>query len=74
MDVKALDVSPDELKRYDTRAIIADLNGFEPKDGLCVQNGCGNVEKVKNGELTGEDIIAKLIKRKSRGAINARRA
>src|SRR5580704_4135814 len=38
------------------------LNGFGPKLGFTF----GTVEKVKNGELTAEDIIVKLSKRKSR--------
>ena len=40
----ALDLSPDELKQYDTRAPIADLKrliDLGSKAGLCVQNGCG---------------------------------
>ena len=62
----ALDVSPDELKQYDTRAPIADLKRLmdsDPKLGFAFRTV---VEKVKNGELTAEDIIVKLSKRKSR--------
>jgi hypothetical protein len=62
----ALEVSPDELKQYDTRAPIADLKrliDLDPKLGFAFRTV---VEKVKNGELTAEDIIVKLSKRKSR--------
>ena len=62
----ALEVSPDELKQYDTRAPIADLKRLmdsDPKLGFAFRTV---VEKVKNGELTAEDIIVKLSKRKSR--------
>jgi transcriptional regulator with XRE-family HTH domain len=63
---KALDVSPDELKQYDTRGPIADLKRLvdsDPKLGFAFRTV---VEKIKNGELTAEDIIAKLSKRKAR--------
>jgi transcriptional regulator with XRE-family HTH domain len=56
----ALAVSPDELKQYDTRAPIADLKRLmdsDPKLGFAFRTV---VEKVKNGELTAEDIIVKL--------------
>ena len=62
----ALDVSPDELKQYDTRGPIADLKRLidsDPKLGFAFRTV---VEKIKNGELTAEDIVAKLSKRKSR--------
>ena len=62
----ALDVSPDELKQYDTRGPIADLKRLmdsDPKLGFAFRTV---VEKIKNGELTSEDIIVKLSKRKSR--------
>jgi transcriptional regulator with XRE-family HTH domain len=62
----ALDVSPDELMQYDTRVPIADLKRLmdsDPKLGFAFRTV---VEKVKNGELTAEDIIVKLSKRKSR--------
>ena len=62
----ALDVSPDELKQYDTRGPIADLKQLmdsDPKLGFAFRTV---VEKIKNGELTAEDIIVKLSKRKSR--------
>jgi hypothetical protein len=61
----ALEVSPDELKQYDTRGPIADLKRLmdsDPKLGFAFRTV---VENVKNGELTAEDIIAKLSKRKS---------
>ena len=62
----ALDVSTDELKQYDTRGPVADLKRLmdsDPKLGFAFRTV---VEKVKNGELTAEDIVAKLSKRKSR--------
>ena len=62
----ALDVSSDELKQYDTRGPIADLKrlvDLDPKLGFAFRTV---VEMIKNGELTAEDIIAKLSKRKSR--------
>jgi hypothetical protein len=62
----ALEVSPDELKQYDTRAPIADLKrliDLDPKLGFAFRTV---VAKEKNGELTAEDIIVKLSKRKSR--------
>jgi transcriptional regulator with XRE-family HTH domain len=62
----ALGVSTNELKQYDTRGPIADLKRLmdsDPKLGFAFRTV---VEKVKNGELTAEDIIAKLSKKKSR--------
>ena len=62
----SLDVSSDELKQYDTRGPIADLKRLvdsDPKLGFAFRTV---VEMIKNGELTAEDIIAKLSKRKSR--------
>ena len=62
----ALNVPLEELKQYDTRAPIADLKRLmdsDPKLGFAFRTV---VEKVKNGELTAEDIIVKLNKRKSR--------
>jgi transcriptional regulator with XRE-family HTH domain len=62
----ALEVAPDELKQYDTRAPIADLKrliDLDPKLGFAFRTV---VEQVKNDELTAEDIIVKLSKRKSR--------
>jgi hypothetical protein len=59
-----LDVSTNELKQYDTRGPIADLKRLmDPKLGFAFRTF---VEKVKNGELTAEDIIDKLSKKKSR--------
>ena len=61
-----LEVSPDELKQYDTAPRIADLKRLidsDPKLGFAFRTV---VEKVKNGEVTAEDIIVKLSKRKSR--------
>jgi transcriptional regulator with XRE-family HTH domain len=67
----ALHVSPDELKQYDARGPIADLKRLmdaDPKLGFAFRTV---VEKVKNGELTAEDIIVKLSKRKSRAKSRA---
>ena len=52
----ALEVSPDELKQYDTAPPMADLKrviDLDPKLGFAFRTV---VEKVKNGELTAEDI------------------
>jgi len=62
----ALNVPLEDLKQYDTRAPIADLKRLidsDPKLGFAFRTV---LEKVKNGELTAEDIIVKLSKRKSR--------
>ncbi|HEY1477596.1 MAG TPA: helix-turn-helix transcriptional regulator [Chthoniobacterales bacterium] len=62
---RALSVSVDDLKQYDNRAPIADLKRLmdsDPKLGFAFRTA---VEKVKSGELTAEDIIAKLSKSKS---------
>ena len=62
----ALNVPLEDLKQYDTRAPIADLKRLmdsDPKLGFAFRTV---VEKVKNGELTAEDVIVKLSKRKSR--------
>ena len=61
----ALNTPVDELKQYDTREPIADLKRLmdsDPKLGFAFRMA---VEKVKSGELTAEDLIAKLSKRKS---------
>jgi transcriptional regulator with XRE-family HTH domain len=61
----ALHVSPDELKQYDARGPIADLKRLmdsDPKLGFAFRIA---IEKAKSGELTAEDIIAKLGKRKA---------
>ena len=58
----ALNVSLEELKQYDTREPIADLKRLidsDPKLGFAFRTA---VEKVKSGELTAEDIIARLTK------------
>ena len=51
-------------KQYDTREPIADLKRLidsHPKLGFAFKMA---VEKVKSGELTAEDLIAKLSERK----------
>ena len=58
----ALNVSLDDLRQYDNRAPIADLKRLmdsDPKLGFAFRTA---VEKVKSGELTAEDIIARLTK------------
>jgi len=58
----ALKASLEELKQYDNREPIADLKRLmdsDPKLGFAFQT---TVEKVKSGELTAEDIIARLSK------------
>ena len=57
---RALNVPLDDLKKYDNREPIADLKRLmdsNPKLGFAFRTA---VEKVKSGELTAEDIIAKL--------------
>ena len=61
----ALSVSLDDLRQYDTREPIVDLKRLmdsDPKLGFAFRTA---VEKVKSGELTAEDIIARLGKSKS---------
>ena len=56
----ALNVPVQDLKQYDNRAPIADLKRLmdsDPKLGFAFRTA---VEKVKSGELTAEDIIARL--------------
>ena len=56
----ALNVRLEDLKQYDNRAPIADLKRLmdsDPKLGLAFRTA---VEKVKSGELTAGDIIARL--------------
>ena len=56
----ALDVSLEDLKRYDNREPIADLKRLmdsDPKLGFAFRTA---VEKVKSGELTADEIIARL--------------
>ena len=59
---RALNVSLEDLKQYDNREPIADLKRLmdsNPKLGFAFRTA---VEKVKSGELTAEDIIARLSK------------
>src|ERR1700757_2692500 len=56
----ALRVPLEDLQKYDNRAPIADLKRLmdsDPKLGFAFRTA---VEKVKSGELTAEDIIARL--------------
>ena len=56
----ALNVSLEDLKKYDNREPIADLKRLmdsDPKLGFAFRTA---VEKVKSGELTAEDIISRL--------------
>ena len=56
----ALNVSLEDLKQYDNREPIADLKRLmdaNPKLGFAFRTA---VEKIKSGELTAEDIIARL--------------
>ena len=58
----ALKVPAEDLKKYDNRAPIADLKRLmdsDPKLGFAFRTA---VEKIKSGELTAEDIIARLAK------------
>jgi transcriptional regulator with XRE-family HTH domain len=58
----ALNVPPEDLKKYDNRAPIADLKRLmdsDPKLGFAFRTA---VEKLKSGELTADDIIARLTK------------
>jgi transcriptional regulator with XRE-family HTH domain len=55
-----LNVSLEDLKQYDNREPIADLKRLmesNPKLGFAFRTA---VEKVKSGELTAKDIIARL--------------
>jgi transcriptional regulator with XRE-family HTH domain len=57
---RALNVSIEDLKKYDNREPIADLKRLmdsNPKLGFAFRTA---VEKIKSGELTAEDIIARL--------------
>jgi len=60
-----LDVSLEDLKKYDTRATLSELKRLVDSDAKLGFAFRMAVEKVKSGELTAEDIIAKLRKRKS---------
>ena len=58
----ALNVPVQDLKQYDNRAPIADLKRLmdsDPKLGVAFRTA---VEKLKSGELTTEDLIARLSK------------
>ena len=58
----ALNVPVEDLKQYDNRAPVADLKRLmdsDPKLGLAFRTA---LEKVKSGELTAEDLIARLSK------------
>ena len=57
----ALDVSLEDLKKYDTRATLSELKRLVDSDAKLGFAFRMAVEKVKSGELTAEDIIAKLI-------------
>jgi transcriptional regulator with XRE-family HTH domain len=57
---KALNVTFQELEQHDNRGPIADLKRLmdsDPKLGFAFRTA---VEKVKSGELTADDIIARL--------------
>ena len=57
---RALNVPLEDLKQYDNRELIADLKRLmdsNPKLGFAFRTA---VEKVKSGELTAGDIIARL--------------
>jgi hypothetical protein len=57
---RALNVPLEDLKQYDNREPIADLKRLmdsNPKLGFAFRTA---VEKIKSGELTAEDIIARL--------------
>ena len=65
---RALNVPLDDLKKYDNREPIADLKRLmdsDPKLGFAFRTA---VEKVKSGELTAEDIIAKLGKSRKKNS------
>jgi transcriptional regulator with XRE-family HTH domain len=56
----ALSVSLEDLQQYDNRGPIADLKRLmdsDPKLGFAFRTA---LEKVKSGELTADDIIARL--------------
>jgi hypothetical protein len=56
----ALNASLEDLKQYDNRKPIADpkrLINSNPKLGFAFRTA---VQKVKSGELTAEDLIARL--------------
>ena len=58
----ALNVSLEDFKQYDNRGPIADLKRLmdsDPKLGFAFRTA---VEKVKSGELSAEELIARLTK------------
>ena len=58
----ALNVPLEDLKQYDNRGPIADLKRLmdsDPKLGVAFRTA---VEKLKSGELTAKDLIARLSK------------
>jgi transcriptional regulator with XRE-family HTH domain len=58
----ALNVSFEDLEQYDNRGPIADLKRLmdsDPKLGFAFRTA---VEKVKSGELSAEELIARLTK------------
>ena len=59
---RALNVPVEELKQYDNREPIADLRRLmdsNPKLGFAFRTA---MEKVKSGELTADELIARLTK------------
>ena len=59
---RALNVSLEDLKQYDNREPIADLKRLmdsNPKLGFAFRTA---MEKVKSGELTADELIARLTK------------
>src|SRR5215467_15968680 len=59
---RALNVPLEDLKQYDNREPIADLKRLmdsDPKLGFAFRTA---VEKIKSGELTAEELIARLNK------------
>ena len=59
---RALNVSLEDLKQYDNREPIADLRRLmdsNPKLGFAFRTA---MEKVKSGELTADELIARLTK------------
>ena len=59
---RALDVSLEDLKQYDNLEPIADLRRLmdsNPKLGFAFRTA---MEKVKSGELTADELIARLTK------------
>jgi hypothetical protein len=61
----ALNESFEDLKKYDTRATPSELKRLVDSDAKLGFAFRMAIQKVKSGELTAEDIITKLSKRKS---------